>query len=251
MAEKPGVNLFDRDAFVEGGGLLDDVDVTFTSVRFGKTDYRGSAATTTTALLVTMETEDGEEHEEIYSIGRKAEKVLMASPDGSRLVPRSGASEVQLNSKSKAGMFLISLIDAGYENEGDPKDISQLEGLRVHVRRKALPKLDNVADSKEGSVLLVADILEEKSKGKATGKAAAKGKAADNGFDDKVAELIATAAAESDEPLTMGDLRRALYKATKGEDDSKEIIIRATEEDFYDRRTEFDYDKKAGTVAMA
>lgn len=241
-------DLFDRESYSEGGGLLDDVDVLVKSARFGLTDYRGSAQTKSTAFLLTMETDDGEEHEEIYSIGRKAEKAMRAKKEGRGLEPKQGQQAVQLNVNCKAGRFFLSLIELDFQGSGS--DPSILEGMRFHVRRKALPKLENVADSKDTTVLLVTDILEAgKSASKSAGKTHSGGKGKTNGLEVRAAELIQKVLEDAGKPLSMTDVRRGVFKLTKGESDGPDIVEKVSDDAWISELPMFELD--GGKLALA
>ena len=55
--------------FVEGGGLIDDVDVTFKECIFDMFDYNGKVVPGVPSLKITMGMEDDEEAVQYYSVG--------------------------------------------------------------------------------------------------------------------------------------------------------------------------------------
>lgn len=153
------------------GGLLDDVDVTFTNVRFDMFDYEGKAdpAPALGIDLVTG-TEDGDKPiRQHWSVGN-AEN-WAPSEDGMTVVPIG--RDTTLRKSSNFFMLVQSLLQAGVpESVLEDGRCENIEGLRCHVRRVDAPKRGNLpsggtrrgADGKEyardNKVLCVEKIYE-------------------------------------------------------------------------------------------
>lgn len=162
------------------GGLLNDADVEITSSRFTVYDYNGTITDPqqmSVALRLDMRVIDsGEEHVEYFSFGRVPDWSI--SEDGKSVDPISGRRP---NANSVFSMFINSLIDAGFdESRLEAGDISVLEGLKLHVIRKAapeswksLPGMKRKEEGREKTYLAVERILEQPKPKKAASKAAA------------------------------------------------------------------------------
>lgn len=123
------------------GGLLDDVDVTFASVRFCEWDYNGAVDHPVLALLVSMEYQDADGKqataEQYYSAGDLNR--FVPSEDGSHAIAVGNAKG--LAGGTNAATFLKSVFDAGFpiDRLGDG-DVSKLEGTVAHINRQAQQK---------------------------------------------------------------------------------------------------------------
>jgi len=150
-----GASLTDPAA----GGFLDDVDVEITSSITGPYSYPGG--TMVNALIVKMKTDDGTEHEEAYSSG-----AATPTDDGSGF-------ETTPKDNSKAKRFIMSCVELGVKVGAD---VGIFKGLRLHVKRVALPKMPGI--DKEGdrdkTVLLATKLLGAGPKGKVTSASSAK-----------------------------------------------------------------------------
>lgn len=137
MAAEVGA-LFDE--FVQGG-LLDDADVLITGSRFSTWDYNGKVSTPVLALKLTMLDAENNQHEQFLSSGEL--RFFVPSSDGKLAVPVGNQQKLNLNTNAVA--FLLSVMNAdtaqalsnGLKATGDA---SLLEGVRMHVIRKAQPK---------------------------------------------------------------------------------------------------------------
>lgn len=166
MAEEQGA-MFDE--FVQGG-LLDDADVTIVGSRFSTWDYNGKQPPIF-ALKVTMVDGEGAQHEQYLSCGEL--RFFVPSTDGKKAVPVGAAQKLNLNTNAVA--FLLSVMNADTVGTLTSAlkatgDASLLEGLKVHVVRKAQPKraglaivapdaTGNVPAQREKTQLLVEKIL--------------------------------------------------------------------------------------------
>ncbi len=163
------------------GGLLNDADVEITSSRFTVYDYNGTITDPqqmSVALRLDMRVLDsGEEHVEYFSFGRVPDWSI--SEDGKTVDPITGKRP---NANSVFSMFIQSLIEAGFDEARlDAGDVSVLEGLKVHVIRKAapeswksLPGMKRKEEGREKTYLAVERILEQPQEKKAAAKAQAK-----------------------------------------------------------------------------
>jgi len=120
------------------GGFLADLDVIIRKARFEETTY-GGKADATCALIVGYERPDDDEiREQIYSVGPLTKYTPNA--DGTRLIPQGGQKGI--NKTCNAALFLTSLWNAGWPQQGDKSiglDVSILEGAHVHVDEVAPP----------------------------------------------------------------------------------------------------------------
>lgn len=168
----------------EGGGLLDDVDVTFKSCRFVKWDYAGKVPTSIPAAEVVMELEGVEEGVKQYWSAGNAND-WMPGPDGKTLVAIGKATAIV--SSSNLGILLTSIVNAGYPEDKLSDDISELDGMECHVARVPAPKRSGLtraprADGRafEDTILTVSKIHKlpwEKKAAKGGGKGKGGGKA--------------------------------------------------------------------------
>lgn len=123
----PGVNL-NPETFLEGGGLIDDVDVVFTEARFEMFDYNGKADEPIPALKITIDCA-GDESVQYYSMGRSQD--WMPSDDGTQLMAVGSATAIRMS--TNGGIFLTSLVDSGFPAEKLGDDISVLDKLEAHM----------------------------------------------------------------------------------------------------------------------
>jgi len=231
--------------FVEGGGLIDDVDVVLKELSFEMFDYQGSAPETP-SLKVLMDV-DGDEMDQYYSMG--SPKDWMPSDDGKQLIAVGTASGIRMS--SNGGIFLKSLIDAGFPTERLGTDISVVNGTEAHVIRVPAPKRSGIkqtAKQKEreekygpATILVVGEILtlpgESKAKGKAKGKAkpaAGKGKPkpkTSGDVEEKTTEALVSILAEVG-TLTKKEIPGHLFKTLKDDPDRNEAIKIAFDDEF-------------------
>lgn len=119
-----------RPSDQQQGGLLDDVDVTLKSLTFCEWDYNGAISDPVLAICVEMETDDGQEVEpQYFSCGDL--KRMNPTADGKGL---DGASR-GLNQSSNGGVFLKSIVDAGFPEDRIENTLSTFENTNVHVNR--------------------------------------------------------------------------------------------------------------------
>ena len=153
MAKEVGVSLNPED-FVEGGGLLDDVDVTVKSARFAMFDYDGKSPVTVPALQITFDQADGEDVVQYWSMGKAAD--WQPSPSGKKLLPIGSATGIVKS--SNGGIFFASLLNAGFPTDRlADGDISCLDGMEAHVIRTPAPKRTGLVNEKKDATILIID----------------------------------------------------------------------------------------------
>lgn len=128
------------DEFVQGG-LLDDADVLIKGSRFSTWDYNGKQPQPVLAIHLSMEDGEAQVHEQYLSSGEL--RFFVPSSDGRLAVPVGNQSKLNLNTNAVA--FLLSVMNAATDADWLAKfkgsgDVSLLEGMRMHVIRKAQPK---------------------------------------------------------------------------------------------------------------
>jgi hypothetical protein len=223
MTENQGVSFRPSDQ-VEGGGLLDDAVVTWTSARFVMWDYNGKAPMSP-ALKVEMKTEDGVDHIQYWSAGNS--KDWSPSSDGKRLLKTGDAKGI--NSNSNLGLLINSVVNAGYDESKMSDDISQFDGMKCHMIQVAAPKRSGLSQQPraDGKVyeptILIVDQIELMPGEKAAAKPAA-GKAAtggggggDDAVRDKATEVIMGILMESG-PTARKSLPQLVFKAMADDD---------------------------------
>jgi hypothetical protein len=148
------------DTFV-AGGLPDDIDIIIKKFRYvDDFDYNGAIQQPILAAKLDYVTRDGEEGTQHYSAGDL--KRLIPSTDGKRAVPVAGKDSAVIIQSSNLAQLVLSLCNAGYPKDKLTDDISQFEGMGVHVRRVAQTKkagLKQEEGKKEQQVMVVSEIL--------------------------------------------------------------------------------------------
>lgn len=143
-----GVSLKPCDA-VDGGGLLDDADVTIVEARFVMFDYSGKTQPVP-AIRLKLDSMDGTDPvDQYWSVGKAVD--WMPSDDGKELIPIGKL--LQLKTGSNGLLLLASAVNAGMPENKLGEDISVLEGMECHVNRVAAPVRKGL-DQKEGTTVL-------------------------------------------------------------------------------------------------
>ncbi len=142
MAKNQGMSLNPED-FTEGGGLLDDAIVVWNEVKFEMFDYQGKAKAVP-ALKVGMEDEEGETHEQYWSMGSAND--WSPSADGKMLVAVGSATGIRAG--SNGALLLKSLVDSGFPVDKIDDDITVFEGLQCHVIQIPAPKRPGLKSTK-------------------------------------------------------------------------------------------------------
>lgn len=222
--------------FTTGGGLLDDVDVTFTEALFGYGYGKEGSGAEAVTLQIKMMDGDGTEHQSFYSVGQG---FVPSEPGGEELVPVG--DKTALNGGSNAALFLNSLVNAGLPEDLLDGAISAINGTKVHVNRVAAPKRGNLPKregpnaDREQTVLLVTTVISlpgEKPKAAAKGAKPAAGKpaaatkaASTEDTDDLVMELMGVFSANDGAPMKKVDIVKALFKSVEASNPNKKAIL--------------------------
>ena len=145
MSKQQAASL-NPEEMIEGGGLIDDVDVVFESCMFEMFDYNGQVVPAIPTLKVEMSNADLEENMlQYYSMGSAQD--WMPSEDGSQLLAVGSAT--QLRKSTNGAFFLSALISAGFPAEDLGDDISNINGLQAHVIQMPAPTRKGLKPSKK------------------------------------------------------------------------------------------------------
>jgi len=266
MAETQGMSL-NPETFTEGGGLIDDVNVTWNKVRFEMFDYQGKSEPAPT-LKVDMETDEGEEASQNWSMG--SAKDWAPSPDGKKLVAVGSATGIRAN--SNGGILLKSLADSGYPMDTLGDDVSALEGLQCHMIRVPAPKRAGLKSTRkredgrefEQTILTVDEIIalpgeKKKAAGAPSGKKAApktaakksapKAKAEPAGdVDEKARETVLGIVLEEGE-VTKKMLPTKVFQVLKADPDRNAVAKLVFDDEFL-ASGEWAYDAESGVLSM-
>ena len=204
-----------------GGGLWGDVDATITGVKFELSDFDGKIEVAVPVLKLEVADDAGVEYEQLLSCGKSGKP----NKAGSSL---EGAGAINVG--SNFGLFITSLVNAGFPENRLEDDIGVLVGLKGRFDRVAAPKRSGLtkaprADGKvfEDTVLIVSKILKypwDKEKAGGKGKTtAAKGKAPAKTENTEV-EIVADGAVlglllENEDGLTKQQLAVQVFNIVK------------------------------------
>lgn len=142
--------------FFSEGAVVNDEVVRVIGAKFCMFDYSGKAAVAAPAIDLTLERSNGDKVEQYWTVGRAED--WRPSENGKELIPISGKNNI--SKQSNAGIFLISLINAGFPAARITSDITCIEGLEVHMVQVPAPKRPGLATVKENAtVLTVVKIL--------------------------------------------------------------------------------------------
>jgi len=149
---------FNPDAFVAGGGLIDDVDVEFVSMRAVVWDYNGKAPEALALKAALRPLNSTETLDQYWSAGSPEDFEIL--DDGRRLHPRGEVTG--LRKTTNAAELINSLKSCGFTGWSD--DLGKMfDGLQAHVNQKPAPKRAGLESHKAGgfepTVLHVTKIL--------------------------------------------------------------------------------------------
>lgn len=135
--------------FSQGGGLIDDIDVTVTRARFVSYDFEGKSDSGPKLCILGVLTDaDGNEHPQYWSAGDLqyfAPSEDPKNPDLNGITIVQVGEKTNLNGSTNAALFLNSLVQAGFpEDKLDEGDLRVLEGMVMHVNRVPQPKRSNL-----------------------------------------------------------------------------------------------------------
>jgi hypothetical protein len=251
------------EEFVEGGGLIDDVDVVFINCLFAHFDYNGTVIPPAPCLQIDMETEDDEEITQYFSMGNPED--WSPSEDGTQLEATGKATGIR--STSNGGIFLKAMIDAGFPVDKIGDDISVLNGMKCHVIQIPAPKRSGLVEKKrddgkkfEKTILVISEIhslpweedeapAKGKTKAKAGGtkgktkpatktKAKAKAKpeaAEDEGGDDDIGGKAVAAILEilgDAGTITKKELPAKIFQILKADPDRNAVVKMVFDDEF-------------------
>jgi hypothetical protein len=204
-----------------------------------------------------MVMEDDEEATQYYSMGSANDWI--PSEDGSQLMAVGKASSIRMT--TNGGIFLKSLIDAGFPVDKLGDDITVLDGLQAHVIRVPAPKRpglkrQNREDGKkfEETILIVGEILtlpweKSKPKGAPAKKTAPKGKAKPKskakpepeGDVNDAATMAVLSILESEGTITKKELPSKIFQTEK-ENPDRNAIVKAVFDDAFLEAGPWDYE---------
>ena len=246
-----GVSL-NPETFTEGTGLIDDRDVTFESNAFVMFDYNGKRPPGFPAVKSVLKV-DEEKIEQYWTMG--SEKDWKPSDDGKQLLAIGSATGIRAS--SNGGIFLKSLVEAGFPADKLGEDISVLDGLQAHVIRVPAPERGGLKKEKEkkyeDTILVVSEIKVlpwevKKPKGAPAGKpkgavpatVATKGKANMAVPKSEVGEELAQKAtntllsilSEGGGTLTKKEIPGKIFQLLKTDEDKNAILKLAFSDEF-------------------
>lgn len=143
------ISLRPSDA-VEGGAIPKDKNNKITLARFVQWDYNGKAPMTT-ALKLTLVDDDGEEHEQYYSVASPDR--FIPTEDGRGLVAVGAATN--LTKSSNYFLFAQNLVSAGFpENKiaGDPVIFENLYAYWIGIPEPTRTGLTRTAEQQARGV---------------------------------------------------------------------------------------------------
>lgn len=217
----------DPRTFVDGGGLIDDVEVEFQGVSFKMHDL-AKGGNLNPYLYAELKVGD-ETHEQYWSCGSK--DYFVASPDGKKLTPTQPGRRLAKN--SNAALFMASLLSCGFPPDNlDVDDIGKaLNGMVAHVIRVPEPERPGLAKGRTErtrTILTVKKITsmpgERKGKGK---KAEAVATSQLENLESKIQDLIVGKLTENpDGGILKKTLTSMILTGIKGmsSDEKREVI---------------------------
>jgi len=223
MSKKERVS-FDPRKLAAGGGLLDDVNVEFTECRFEMFDYGGKAPEAPSFHAKLVDIDDGEEHEQYWSIGKASDWEIIE--DGAALYP-AGKKVKAVNVSSNFGQLLVSLGNAGFPSEiMDKGSVFALNGLKAHVirvemKRKGLKRsAEQEEKGYEQTCLTVDEIIA------LPGEAASAAAETQAASEDEVVEAAVkfVTGVMGDEGVAKKDLPKLAFDKIKDEDARNAIL---------------------------
>jgi len=234
---------FSPDTFQEGGGLLDNVDVTWKEVTFELWDYDGKIPTPTPAMKIKMEVEDMDEPvEQYFSAGNPQD--WTPSKDGTKLVAIGKATGI--NKSSNLGILMMSLLEAKFPSDKmDGDDCTVFEGLKCHMIRVKAPERKGLVQTTraDGRVfdktnLIVDHIIkfpwEKKgatSSTKGKGKETEKEEEVDD-VEEKATAMIMSILESNPKGINKKKLAQLVLQEAKGDPDRNAILKLAYSDEF-------------------
>jgi hypothetical protein len=258
-----GVSLKPSDA-VAGGGLLDDVDVTLTELRFALYDYDGKAPAPTFGMWVKMEAvSDGSVAEQFYSGGDP--KHFVPAPDGKSAVPVSG--ETGLNENTNAMAFIGSLTKCGFPEDQITDSLACFEGSVVHINRIPQPKRPGLTGPDKKPIPMVTKLVSmpgegaaantpapapaaQKAKGKAATPKAAASAPAGNIADKAVGVILAVVTAKGGKIAKSAIAQEAFKYLTETKDPDRNAVAQMVYKDEFLSQADQPWSFDGTTISM-
>lgn len=203
-----GIVKFGLDNFVQGG-LIQDVDVTFSNSRFEWFDYQGKADQIV-AFASDLVKEDGETVTQHWPIGGK-DTDLKPTEDGRSI---ESPTDVTLKRGSNFHTFLMEAGNHGIDVKNGVADAGIFNGLKAHIIR--IPVKGGGQNSKDREVLVISKVIQMP-----TGKGKPATAAAKNGTVSTSAPAASAASDASDDDVqaaaveTLNALTEALKEGDK------------------------------------
>lgn len=202
-----------------GGGLLDDVDVTFVSAVTAQHSFKtGGTEMAVLKLGMTID-ETGEPHEEILN-GGMGDKW---TTDGSGFIPTS--SQAMLPKAFAVAILAASMIEAGFDAKLlEPGDWKVIEGHRFHILRRAAKAKDGTV-KKNDKGYDITEFTVSKYLGTVTGGAAKTAGAAGGGANaDAIYAKIMELLAGANGSMAKSALMQPLFAAFTGKMQPQDIV---------------------------
>jgi hypothetical protein len=213
VEEEVGVSL-DPDTFVEGGGLLDNVDVTWRNPRFEMWSYPSGNYGDAPVFRVDLELDDGSVSDnDVWTAGSADD--WSPSKSGNLLKPIGG--QRFLSRSSNFFQLLKSLKEAKFPNElMEAGKASVYEGLKCHMVRINQPERKGLAkkDKKYTPSVLVVDTIIQLPGEK--GKASEKKGASDN-LSEKATQVVMEILADNPKGIQKMKLASQAFAKLKAE----------------------------------
>lgn len=241
------MSIFKPSNFSEGGGLLNDANVTVKDAAIVLWDYQGKGPLTPAIKFVFAV--EGEENpvEQYWSVGKASD--WQPSEDGKTLVPIGKST--QLVQSSNGGILLASIVNAGFPEDKITDDITCFVGMQGHVIRVPAPQRTGIvktprADGKSfDDTILVFDKITAfpwEKKGKSSKGGGAKAAAA--GGEDVETEAVGvmlTILAENPDGVLKSKLPALAFKAAGGSPNKNAIVRLLFRDDFLSSRGEWTF----------
>lgn len=257
-------------------GLKDDFSGEITAADFRIHVYK-EGSDPAVVLAVTITTEDGDEHQEFYGLGRKALENFRPSKDGINPIDDEGEIEdmrgayiVPITERAKlpgSTAFGVFMREAGREEFGLEfgDSAEDLVGVYAHFNRLEQPTqkrsgvvVDDGKPQEAWRVLCITDVpkRDKKAAGKpAAKKAAAKAEPEEDDNDvlkSSLAEAVVEALASAKNGvLNKVKIANIAMKLSDDKDERKALIALAGDSDFLGSIEGASYDEDEGTLSVA
>ena len=233
------------------GGFLDGQTVTWSNCHTEMFDYGGNSAfPTTPAFSVNYITEDGEEYEQKYTVGKAEDWEVNEDETGFNYI---GSGSGQLSKNSNFGKLIMSLIDAGFDPELISDDVSVFEGIVTKLISIEQQQGRN-QQRKPRPILLVDEVLEDapKSGKKETKPASKKADKSEESNKDTIAEaqevvmeLLANAGGKA---LKVDKIPTLAFRVIAKRPNKAQLLEMLSDKTFYESGQFWEYDNKTKSI---